>query len=66
MLYYNQEVRVMKERIDENEYKAKYLELKYGVPETTEEEWRDFCFEILLELMKQNADVLERMKKWDC
>ena len=57
---------MMRERIDENEYKAKYLELKYGVPETTEEEWRDFCFEILLELMKQNADVLERMKKWDC
>jgi hypothetical protein len=55
----------MRERIDENEYKAKYLKLKYGDPETTEEEWREFCFEILLELMKQNADVLERMKKWD-
>jgi hypothetical protein len=65
MLYYNQEVRIMRERIDENEYKAKYLKLKYGDPETTAEEWREFCFEILLELMKQNADVLERMKKWD-
>ena len=65
MLYYNQEVRTMRERIDENEYKAKYLKLKYGVPETTAEEWREFYFEILLELMKQNADVLERMKKWD-
>ena len=57
---------MMKKRIDETEYKAKYLELKYGVPETTEEEWREFCFEILLELMKQNTDVLERMKKWAC
>jgi hypothetical protein len=64
VLYYNQEVRAMRERIDENEYKAKYLKLKYRDPETTEEEWREFCFEILLELMKQNADVLERMKKW--
>ena len=56
----------MRERIDENEYKAKYLELKYGVPETTGEEWREFCFEILIEIMKQNAEILERMKKWDC
>lgn len=55
----------MRERMVEDEYKAKYLQLKYGVPETTEEEWREFCFEILLELMKQNVDVLERMKKWD-
>ena len=66
MLYYNQEVRAMRERIDENEYKAKYLELKYGVPETTEEEWKDFCFELLLQLMEQNKDILERLKERDC
>ena len=56
----------MRERINENEYKAKYLELKYGVPETTEEEWKDFCFELLLQLMEQNKDILERLKERDC
>lgn len=56
----------MRERIDENEHKAKYLELKYAALETTEEEWKEFCFEVLFELMKQNAEILERMKKWDC
>ena len=56
----------MRERIDENEYKAKYLELKYGVPETTEEEWKDFCFELLLQLMEQNKEILERLKEKDC
>jgi phosphoserine phosphatase len=66
VLYYNQEVRMMREKIDENEYKAKYLELKYGVPETTEEEWRDFCFELLLQLMEQNKDILKRLKERDC
>ena len=65
MLYYNQEVKEMRERIDENEYKAKYLELKYGVPETTEEEWKDFCFELLLQLMEQNKEILVRLKERD-
>ena len=53
----------MREELKENEYKAKYLELKYGVPETTEEEWKEFCFELLLQLMEQNKEILERLKK---
>lgn len=55
----------MRKELKENEYKAKYLELKYGVPETTEEEWKEFCFELLLQLMEQNAEILERLKERD-
>ena len=50
-------------RDDENKYKAKYLKLKYGIPEATEEEWKEFCFELLLQLMKQNKEILERLKE---
>lgn len=55
----------MRERIMEDEYKAKYLELKYGYPTTTVEEWREFCFELLLQLMEQNKEILERLRERD-
>lgn len=49
----------------EDEYKAKYLQLKYGYPATTHEEWRDFCFELLLQIMEDNKEILERLKERD-
>ena len=29
----------------------------------SEEEWKEFCFELLLQLMKQNKEILERLKE---
>lgn len=56
----------MRERLVEDEYKAKYLQLKYAWPEeTTQEEWREFHFELLLHLMEQNKEILERLKERD-
>ena len=55
----------MREVMDENEYKAKYLQLKYRNPATTPEEWQEFCFELLEQLMEQNEDVLKRLKEMD-
>lgn len=54
----------MKKEITEEEYKNKYLQFKYGYPkEITEEEWQEFCFEVLLQLMEQNKEILIRLKE---
>lgn len=59
----------MRERITENEYKAKYLELKYSDPPLTAEEWREeeelreFNLELLLQFMEQNKEILKRKEK---
>lgn len=55
----------MKERITAEEYQDKYWQLKYGYPATTQEEWREFCFELLLQIMKDNEEVLKRLKERD-
>lgn len=53
----------MRERITDEEYETKYLELKDGYPAGTYEEWRDFCFELLLQIMKDNNEILKRLKE---
>lgn len=54
----------MREKITEEEYKNKYLQFKYGYPkEITEEEWQEFCFEVLLQIMEDNKEILKRLKE---
>lgn len=43
----------MRKELKENEYKAKYLEMKYSEPKATAEEWQQFCAELLAELLKE-------------
>ena len=53
----------MREEITAEEYQDKYYTLKYGYPETTQEEWQEFCFELLLQIMKDNKEILIRLKE---
>lgn len=58
----------MRERITENEYKAKHLKLKYSDLPLTAEEWREeerreSNFELLLYLMEQNDEIFKRQKE---
>ena len=53
----------MREKLVEDEYKAKYLQLKYSDPEATAQEWQEFHFELLLHLMEQNKEILEKLKE---
>ena len=58
-------MRETRERITAEEYQAKYLELKHGYPAATFEEWREFCFELLLQIMEDNKEILKRLKEGD-
>ena len=53
----------MRERITDEEYEEKYLILKNGYPQGTYEEWRDFCFELLFQIMEDNKEILKRLKE---
>ena len=55
----------MRERLVEDEYKTKYLKLKYSDSEATTQEWQEFHFELLSHLMEQNKEILERLKERD-
>ena len=42
------------------EYKQKYKDFKKG--KISRKEWENYCMEILEQLMKENQEVLQRLK----
>lgn len=51
----------MKKEITGEEYEKNYYAFKYGY--LTQEDWQEFCFEVLLQIMEQNSEILKRLKE---
>lgn len=56
----------MREKLTAEQYEDRYWQLRYNYPTaTTQEEWQEFCFELLLQIIEDNKEILKRLKEGD-